>query len=62
LVRQPYLDLPLDLHVEMWPADDDGMQVVVSYRPAVVPAHVGQHVLRTMTGDGGRRDAGEDLR
>ncbi|OON32455.1 MULTISPECIES: non-ribosomal peptide synthetase [unclassified Micromonospora] len=61
-VRQPYLDLPLDLHVEMWPAGDDGMPVVVSYRPAAVPAHIGLDVLAALTGRPGRTGDGGDVR
>ena len=34
-VRQPYLDLPLELHAELWP-DGDGLRLEVTYNPAVV--------------------------
>ncbi|MEU6770881.1 amino acid adenylation domain-containing protein [Streptomyces sp. NPDC046759] len=35
-VRQPYLDLPLELHAELWPADEGGLCLDVSYRPDTV--------------------------
>lgn len=34
-VRQPYLDLPLDLYTELWPADD-GLTLTVCFRPDTV--------------------------
>ncbi|MFI6532105.1 amino acid adenylation domain-containing protein [Nonomuraea sp. NPDC050547] len=35
-VRQPYLELPLELHTELWPRADGGLRMVVSYRPQMV--------------------------
>lgn len=35
-VRQPYLDLPLDLHTELWPRPDGGYRMTVYFRPDVV--------------------------
>ena len=35
-VRQPYLDLPLELHAELWPDDVGGLRLVVSYRADAV--------------------------
>ncbi|MEU5910524.1 AMP-binding protein [Micromonospora sp. NPDC047527] len=34
-VRQPYLDLPLQLHAELWP-DGDGLRLEVTYNPTAV--------------------------
>ncbi|KXK63104.1 non-ribosomal peptide synthetase [Micromonospora rosaria] len=31
-VRQPYLDLPLELHTELWPEADGGLRLTVWYR------------------------------
>jgi len=32
-LRQPYLDLALELHTEVWPDDEGGLCLEVSYRP-----------------------------
>ena len=47
-LRQPYLDLPVDLHVELWPRGDGGLDVVVSYRSAVVPAALAHDLLKRL--------------
>jgi mycobactin peptide synthetase MbtE len=44
LLPQPYLDLPLELHTEIWPDGTDGMRVVVSYRPEMVDASTAESV------------------
>lgn len=36
-LRQPYLDLPLELHAELWPAEDGGLTLHVGFRPDAVP-------------------------
>lgn len=36
-VRQPYLDLPLELHTELWPQDDGTLLLTVYHRRDVVP-------------------------
>jgi mycobactin peptide synthetase MbtE len=36
-LRQPYVQLPLELHTELWPGEDGGMRLVVSFRPEAVP-------------------------
>lgn len=41
-LRQPYLDLPLDLHVEVWPDADGGLRTVVSHRADAVPDAVAE--------------------
>ncbi|MGX6601664.1 amino acid adenylation domain-containing protein [Micromonosporaceae bacterium Da 78-11] len=35
-VRQPYLDIPLELHAELWPDDEGGLRVEIAYRPEAV--------------------------
>ncbi|GID70735.1 amino acid adenylation protein [Actinoplanes cyaneus] len=35
-VRQPYLDVPLDLHAELWPRADGGYRMTVFFRRDVV--------------------------
>ncbi|PGH46885.1 hypothetical protein CRI70_31630 [Streptomyces sp. Ru87] len=37
-LRGPYLDLPLELHAELWPEEDHGLRLEISYRPEAVPA------------------------
>ena len=34
--RQPHLDLPLDLHTELWPEVDGGLRLTVHFRPEAV--------------------------
>jgi len=36
-IRQPYLDLPLELHAELWPEDTGELRLVVSFRRDAVP-------------------------
>ncbi|MFF7974918.1 amino acid adenylation domain-containing protein [Streptomyces sp. NPDC007905] len=36
-LRQPYLDLPLELHTECWPDGSGGLRVETAYRPDAVP-------------------------
>jgi mycobactin peptide synthetase MbtE len=31
-LRQPYLDLPLELHAELWPQERGDVEMVVSFR------------------------------
>ncbi|WP_017558237.1 non-ribosomal peptide synthetase [Nocardiopsis baichengensis] len=35
-IRQPYLDLPLELHAELWPEAHGGLRLELSYRPEAV--------------------------
>lgn len=35
-LRQPYLDLPLELHAEIWPTETDGLHIVLTYQPRLV--------------------------
>ena len=45
-LRQPYVDLPLELHTELWPAGDGGLRVEVAHRPDAVPAATAHELLR----------------
>jgi amino acid adenylation domain-containing protein len=45
-VRQPYPDLPLELHTEIWPTEDRGLQVEISFRHDAV-ASATAHRLAT---------------
>jgi len=38
--RQPYLDLPLELHAEIWPSDNGELRLVISHRVECVSADV----------------------
>lgn len=35
-VRQPYLDLPLELHAEIWPGEDGGLRLTLYFRRDVI--------------------------
>ncbi|MGH9277940.1 MAG: AMP-binding protein [Acidimicrobiales bacterium] len=35
-LRQPYLELPVELHAELWPEDDCGLRLDISFRREVV--------------------------
>ncbi|MFD6624404.1 amino acid adenylation domain-containing protein [Streptomyces diastaticus] len=39
-VRQPYLDLPLEVHAELWPEPDGGLRLEMSHHTQAVPARV----------------------
>ncbi|PSJ30351.1 non-ribosomal peptide synthetase [Streptosporangium nondiastaticum] len=46
LLRQPYLDLPLELHTELWPADDGGLLVHIAFRPDAVAESTAREVAK----------------
>lgn len=46
-IRQPYLDLPLDLHAEIWPEDNGGLRLVISRRPERVSACIVSQLAET---------------
>ncbi|MFC3574953.1 amino acid adenylation domain-containing protein [Streptomyces yaanensis] len=46
LLRQPYLDLPLELHTELWPADDGGLLVHTAFRPDAVAESTAREVSK----------------
>ncbi|MFE2145416.1 amino acid adenylation domain-containing protein [Streptomyces sp. NPDC059456] len=46
LLRQPYLDLPLELHTELWPADDGGLLVHTAFRPDAVAEATAREVSK----------------
>jgi mycobactin peptide synthetase MbtE len=48
-LRQPYLELPLELHTELWPDDDGGMQLTVSFGPEAVPDTIAQNFAKYFT-------------
>ncbi|MEJ3744827.1 condensation domain-containing protein [Actinomycetes bacterium KLBMP 9797] len=45
-VRQPCLDLPLDLHTEVWSAGDGGLTLTVSFRPDTVARSAAEVIAR----------------
>ncbi|MEU8708325.1 amino acid adenylation domain-containing protein [Streptomyces sp. NPDC048565] len=49
LLRQPYLDLPLELHTELWPADDGGLFVHTAFRPEAVAESTAREVSKRLT-------------
>ncbi|WP_328782651.1 AMP-binding protein [Streptomyces canus] len=48
-VRQPYLDLPLDLHTELWPAEGGGLHVEVSHRRESVAHTTAEELAKRFT-------------
>ncbi|UUU36501.1 amino acid adenylation domain-containing protein [Streptomyces sp. CA-210063] len=44
-LRQPYADLPLELHLEVWPDEDGVLDVVLSFRRDAVAAATAQKLL-----------------
>lgn len=46
LLRQPYLDLPLELHTELWPTDDGGLLVHTAFRPDAVAESTASEVSK----------------
>ncbi|MER7165421.1 amino acid adenylation domain-containing protein [Micromonospora sp. NPDC000207] len=60
-VRQPYLDLPLELHTELWPSADGGLRLTVWHRPDAVTGSCARELakrfeerLHTITPEGHR--------
>ncbi|MEJ3746441.1 AMP-binding protein [Actinomycetes bacterium KLBMP 9797] len=49
-LRQPYLDLPLDLHTELWPDGSGGIRVQVAFRRDAVPELTAHRLLTAFTG------------
>lgn len=45
-VRQPYLDLPLELHAELWPEDDGSVRLEVAFRPEAVAENTARDVAK----------------
>jgi amino acid adenylation domain-containing protein len=48
-LRQAYVDLPLELHTELWPRPDGGLRVEVAFRPDAVPAAVAAELASRFT-------------
>ncbi|MGW0836137.1 amino acid adenylation domain-containing protein [Streptomyces prunicolor] len=48
-VRQPYLDLPLDLHTELWPTDDGGLRIEVCHRRELVADATAEGLAKRFT-------------
>ncbi|MET9480900.1 amino acid adenylation domain-containing protein [Streptomyces sp. NPDC006638] len=48
-LRQPYLDLPLELHTELWPDEHGGLRVEVSFRPEAVAETTTQEIAKRFT-------------
>ncbi|WP_405431218.1 amino acid adenylation domain-containing protein [Micromonospora sp. NBC_00617] len=46
-VRQRYLDLPLDLHVELWP-EDDGLRLTAYHRPERVAEETARDLVKRL--------------
>ncbi|WP_331742104.1 AMP-binding protein [Streptomyces sp. NBC_01006] len=46
LLRPPYLDLPLEVHTEIWPRPDGRLRLAVSHRTAAVPQTVARELLK----------------
>nr|APD71888.1 non-ribosomal peptide synthetase 10 [Streptomyces sp.] len=49
LVRGPYLDLPLELHAELWPDEHGGLRVEVAFRPDTVVESTAREVAKLFT-------------
>ncbi|RKN44897.1 non-ribosomal peptide synthetase [Streptomyces hoynatensis] len=48
-VRQPYLELPLELHSEFWPGPGGGLRLEVSFRTGAVPPGAAGELTRRLT-------------
>ncbi|MFD5141827.1 amino acid adenylation domain-containing protein [Streptomyces sp. NPDC058401] len=48
-VRRPYLDLPLELHAELWPAPDRGLRLEVAFRPDAVAESTARDLAKLFT-------------
>lgn len=45
-IRQPYADLPLELHTELWPEPDGGLRTEISFRPGCVTPATARRIAR----------------
>ncbi|HEY1628154.1 MAG TPA: AMP-binding protein [Streptosporangiaceae bacterium] len=45
-LRQPYVDLPLELHTELWPEPDGGLRIEISFRPGWVTPATARQIAR----------------
>jgi len=45
-IRQPYADLPLELHTELWPEPDGGLRAEISFRPGCVTPATARRIAR----------------
>ena len=45
-LRQPYADLPLELHTELWPVCDGALRADISFRPGCVTSATARRVAR----------------
>jgi hypothetical protein len=45
-VRQPYLELPLELHTELWPADDGSLDLTVYFQPETVARSCAEEIAK----------------
>ncbi|MFB6524099.1 amino acid adenylation domain-containing protein [Streptomyces sp. NPDC056401] len=48
-VRRPYLDLPLELHAELWPTPDRGLRLDVAFRPDAVAGSTARDLAKLFT-------------
>ncbi|WP_344583734.1 amino acid adenylation domain-containing protein [Streptomyces lunalinharesii] len=48
-VRQPYLDLPLELHAELWPEADGQLRLEVAFRPDAVAEETARDAVKLFT-------------
>jgi len=49
LLRQPYLDLPLELHAELWPTGNGMIRAVISWRPEAVAEQTARQLCAVFT-------------
>ncbi len=44
-IRQPYLELPLELHAELWPLENQDLELVLSFKPDHVSSQTANKLL-----------------
>ena len=48
-LRQPYLELPLELHAELWPEEGGGMRLGIYFRREAVPETAARELATRMS-------------
>ena len=48
-IRQPYLDLPLELHAEFWPLESGDLKLIISFKPDRVTKQTAQKLLKAFS-------------
>ena len=49
ILRQPYFNIPFDLHAEIWPIDKNSLELMVSYKK-IIPEELINKIVKKFIG------------